>query len=339
MISRLMACALGLLVLIDPAPGQALRQIAAGPVPSSPAHASPDGIDLKVLIYNIEGLQWPARKGRAKHLREIGETLRNLRERGEAPDIVLFQEAFSPAAKRAVARTGYPVIVRGPSRKARSVYSIGTKLPDRARPAKGELGVKLMSSGLIIASRLPIVEIISDAYSRRSCAGFDCLANKGVVLARIKLPGAPEPIDIANTHMNARGASKVSPERHLASHRAQTQELAQFLENHHNPSNALILAGDFNMARSVDRFSSFRAHHPMQVVHEYCRDRPTCAVEMSWDGDAPWMDTQDLQFFSSGARVRIAPVGVRAMFDGSPGSPRLSDHDGFEVTYRLTWSR
>lgn len=339
MIFRLMACALGLILSFDRAPGQPLRQMEKSPISSSQNPSSRDGINLKVLIYNIEGLQWPARKGRAKNLREIGDILRDLRERGDAPDIVLFQEAFSPAARQAVARTGYPAIVRGPSRKARGIYSVGTKLPGRSRVAKGELGVKLMSSGLIIASRLPIVETISDAYSRRSCAGFDCLANKGVVLVRISIPGAPAPIDIANTHMNARGASKVAPERHLASHRAQTRELAQFLQDHHNPRNALILAGDFNIARSADRFSSFRAHHPMQIVHEYCRDRPTCDVKMSWDGDAPWMDTQDLQLFSSGNRVKIVPVGVRAMFDGSPGSPRLSDHDGFEVTYRVTWPR
>ena len=58
---------------------------------------------------------------------------------------------------------------------------------------------------------------------------------------------------------------------------------------------------------------------------------------MSWDGDAPWMDTQDLQFFGEGEHVAIRPVRVEAMFDGGASGPRLSDHDGFLVTYELSW--
>jgi endonuclease/exonuclease/phosphatase family metal-dependent hydrolase len=294
------------------------------------------GVEVSVLIYNIEGLQWPARTGRAKYLRQIGDNLRRLRESGTAPDVILFQEAFSSAAIQAVNLTGYPVIVRGPPRAAPSNFSADGKLPGRPSRTKGELGIRLVSSGLIIASRFPVTQTAYDAYSKASCAGFDCLSNKGVMLARITVPGVPEPVDIANTHMNARGAAKVSPERTLASHRAQAEELAMFLRHRHAPGRAMILAGDFNMANSAERFAFFRRVLPMNMVHEYCLQRPTCEVRMSWDGDAPWMDTEDLQFFSSGNRVAIAPVRVRAMFDGSPGSPRLSDHDGLEVTYRLT---
>ena len=32
-----------------------------------------------------------------------------------------------------------------------------------------------------------------------------------------------------------------------------------------------------------------------------------------------------------------APAAIEALFDGRPGSPRLSDHDGFLVTYELSW--
>ncbi|WP_165374808.1 hypothetical protein [Sphingomonas montana] len=39
---------------------------------------------------NVEGLQWPARSGRAKQLRRIGEILHTQRESGAAPDVVLF---------------------------------------------------------------------------------------------------------------------------------------------------------------------------------------------------------------------------------------------------------
>ena len=294
--------------------------------------------NLDVLVYNIEGLQWPARRGRAKSLAQIGEHLRALRSAGGAPDVVLFQEAFSPAAIRAVRRTGYPEIVRGPSRKARSVYKADTKLPGRSKPLKGELGVRLLSSGLVIASRFPVLETASDAFSRTNCAGFDCLSNKGVLLARISVPGLPEPIDIITTHMNARRASKVSTKRNFAAHQAQTHEIAEFLRSESRSDRAMIFGGDFNMRRSPERYDAFRARNPLTLVHEHCLRVTTCRIVSSWDGDQPWMDTQDLQFFANGENVRITPLEVNAMFDGSPDSPRLSDHDGFRVVYRLEWT-
>ena len=55
----------------------------------------------------------------------------------------------------------------------------------------------------------PVLEKVAAAY-----------ADKGVVLATLAVPGVPEGIDLANTHMNARKASKVAPARHRAAHRA-----------------------------------------------------------------------------------------------------------------------
>jgi hypothetical protein len=60
---------------------------------------------------------------------------------------------------------------------------------------------------------------------------------------------------------------------------------------------------------------------------------------MSWDGDAPWLDTQDLQGFDNGALVAVRPLRVEAKFDGPSTGGKLSDHDGYEVTYRLSWPR
>src|SRR4051794_4099040 len=59
---------------------------------------APDGkqaMTLKVLTYNIEGLGFPARSGRAPELRQIGVKLSAMRSAGTGPDIVLFQEMFS----------------------------------------------------------------------------------------------------------------------------------------------------------------------------------------------------------------------------------------------------
>lgn len=294
---------------------------------------------LDVLTYNIEGLQWPARSGRSHDLVRIGRVLSGLRASGHAPDVVLFQEVFSGSAIRAVKDSGYPVIVGGPSRTRASRDSIEGRKPGRARPTKGELGIRFTGSGLVIASRYPVMVTARDVYSRNACAGIDCLSNKGVMLIRIAIPGVPAPVEIANTHMNAQKASKVKVRRHLAAHGYQVEELALFLRRHHTPDAPRILAGDFNMRRSQDRFTTFAGQIPLDQVHRFCLEDRRCDVRTSWDGDAPWMDTQDLQFFASGRSVRIVPSRVEAMFDGSPGSPQLSDHDGLRVVYKLSWNR
>jgi endonuclease/exonuclease/phosphatase family metal-dependent hydrolase len=282
-------------------------------------------------------LQWPARSGRAGDLARIGKVLEELRTTGQAPDVVLFQEVFSGAAIRSVKSSGYPVMVGGPARTRPSRDSANARREGRRRPTKGEIGIRFTSSGLVIASRYPVTVTAMDAYSRKSCAGFDCLANKGVMMIRIDVPGVPAPVEIVNTHMNSQMASKVKLARHLAAHRFQTAELAMFLERYHSPEAPLILGGDFNMRRSQDRYETFAKQIPLEQVHHYCWTGERCDVRMSWDGDAPWMDTQDLQFFASGRSVRIVPSRVEAMFDGAPGSPQLSDHDGFRVVYSLIW--
>ena len=306
-----------------------------------PVRLSADGrsfIDLDVLTYNIEGLPWPARSGRAAKLRAIGAHLDGLRRAGTAPDIVLFQEAFSGAAAKAVETARYPALASGPGRTQRRTLDAAGTVPGSRKWRKGEIGIRLLSSGLVIASRYPIVTHMSEPFSRRSCAGFDCLSNKGVLHARVAIPGVPDPIDIFNTHMNAQRASGVPRARHTPAHNSQAEELATFLEARRAPEKPAIFGGDFNMRRSLPRFDTFDALQPLALVHRHCTlENSGCEVRMSWDGDAPWMDTQDLQLFASGQRVEVRPVRVEAMFDGRPDSPMLSDHDGFRVRYTISW--
>lgn len=303
---------------------------------------SADGVtataQLSVLTYNIEGLGWPARGSRAPKLREIGERLAAMRQAGTAPDVVLFQEMFSGAAKKAVAATGYRAIVHGPRRTDKAPSPGQGRLPGQSKWKRGEIGIHVEGSGLAVASDYPIVAVSSQPYGRRACAGLDCLANKGIVLARIALPGVPGAIDIYDTHMNSRGASRAPAARHLAAHRRQAVIASEFMAETNDDANPLILGGDFNMRHSEARFDYFARRQPLELVHEVCLDSASrCDVRMSWDGDEPWMDTQDLQLFWPGDAVSIRPVRVEAMFDGGASGPRLSDHDGFLVTYELRW--
>ena len=333
----LIASGASLLAACGPKP--TLRMMSCAAAPAMPVRTEGESrtATLSVLTYNLEGLGWPARKGRARELAEIGSRLAAMHAAGTAPDVVLFQEMFSPAAKRAVAASGYPAIVPGP-RRTDSPAAANGRMPGTAKPLKGEVGLRLLGGGLAIASRYPIVATETDAFGRRACAGLDCLANKGVMLARVHLPGVPGPIDIYNTHMNSREASGVAETRNLEAHARQALAASDFIARTQAPESALIFGGDFNMRHSEARWEGFSVHHPLTLVHEVCIDPAAgCTVALSWDGDAPWMDTQDLQFFANGERLTIRPLRAEAMFDGRPDSPRLSDHDGFLVTYELRW--
>ena len=333
------ACALALAAC---GPKPPLRVMACDAAPAVPVVMAEDGrsmtATLSVLTYNLEGLGWPARKGRARELKEIGARLAAMHEAGTGPDVILFQEMFSGAAKNAVAASGYPAIAPGPRRTTKPYADDRDKLAGKAKPLKGELGIKLVGGGLAIASRYPIVDTALDPYGRRACAGLDCLSNKGVMLARIAMPGVPVPIDIYNTHMNSRGASGVSEVRDREAHARQAAAASQFIARTQDIAAPLIFGGDFNMRHAEDRWAEFSEYHPLTLVHEVCIDPASgCEVRMSWDGDAPWMDTQDLQFFADGERLSVRPVRVEALFDGGASGPRLSDHDGFLVTYELRW--
>ena len=319
-----------------------LRTLACNAAAPPAISQSPDGrtraATLKVLTYNIEGLGFPARRGRGPELAQIGERLSAMHSAGTGPDIVLFQEMFSGPAKKAVASSGYPAIAPGPRRTTRPSGPTPGKLPGKAKITRGEAGIHFEGSGLAIASRWPIMATDVRAYGSRSCAGLDCLANKGIMLARIFIPGLPTPIDVYDTHMNSRGASKAPAARNLAAHDRQALEASEFIDSTHDDDFPVIFGGDFNMRHSEPRWENFTRYQSLTLVHRVCVDPAYgCEVKMSWDGDEPWMDTQDLQFFFAGNRASIRPVRVEAMFDGSADSPKLSDHDGYMVTYRIEW--
>ncbi len=293
---------------------------------------------LDVLTYNVEGLPKMTRHGRRDSLEEMGEHLARLRSAGAAPQVVMLQEVFSRRARAAVLAAGYPSLAPGPSAHHKPPRRARPVLPGHRNPRKGELGLKLASSGILIAAEYPFVESRLRPFRQGSCAGMDCLANKGVALARMAIPGVPVPIDLYTTHMNSTGASRVPERRHLAAHNKQAAEIAAWVAETSPAESPILFGGDFNMRGSPDRFEHFIRLHRLRLVHVHCRERPKdCDVRMSWDGDEPWMDTQDLQLFAAGTQVSVRPVRVEAIFDGSEGSPRLSDHNGFRVVYEIAW--
>ena len=296
---------------------------------------------LSVLTYNVEGLPWPARRNRTSRLREIASQLAGMREKNAAPDIVLLQEAFTAEAAGIGRRAGYLNYVKGPAARERRPATSNEADPGlvgRRKPTKGEGLGRFISSGLYILSDYPVVAVNRQPFRSRECAGFDCLSNKGVMHARILVPGMPGGVDLFNTHLNSRGSAGVSHKRSLQAHRLQVNEISRFIEERWDRRFPLLFGGDFNMRNAPARFEHFAMRTPYRLVHQHClAPERRCDVRLSWDGDQPWMDTQDLQGFESGEGVTVEPIRVEAMFDRPWQGRPLSDHDGLLVVYRLSW--
>jgi endonuclease/exonuclease/phosphatase family metal-dependent hydrolase len=282
-----------------------------------PVHATPPALvqsaEISVLTYNVKGLPWPVAAGRGDALREIGRELAALRREGREPDVVLIQEGFRSEMTDLVRESGYRYWARGPARGLRN----------------------LTGGGLHVLSDEPIVEVRSAAF--RNCAGIDCLANKGAMLVRIAPEGLPTPVDVVNTHMNARKASRAPRSQTLPAHQGQMRELFKFIKAHRQPAAPMVVGGDFNIRNSPARYYYQALERPYTVVGEYCHKADSACGAGAADLDPePWLRRQDLQAFQPGA-VQVRPVQAQMLFTGKD-RPMLSDHEGYLVRYRLSWT-
>ncbi len=289
------------------------------------------------MTYNVEGLPWPVRSGRGEALKKIGRELAKMRAKGIEPDVVLLQEGFRDEVWDLIDESGYAYVARGPRKGQRDANYLKGEKTDYRRVkyrTKGEGLGKLGSSGLWVLSNYPIEWVKSHAY--HYCAGMDCLANKGVMLVSLTVPGLPVPVEIADTHLNSRKASGVPRSRANDAHHLQADELKHFMQTDRTPGAPLIVGGDFNVMNAPDRFDYVMREYPFEVTSRWCHERPkACDTQISYDGDAPWLNTQDLIGFLSGDKVEVIPTAVEATFDGAD-EPVLSDHDGYRVTFKLT---
>ncbi|MFC3422954.1 sphingomyelin phosphodiesterase [Rhizorhabdus histidinilytica] len=298
---------------------------------------------LSVMTYNIEGLPWPVRLGREAAFAKIGARLEALRLLGEQPHIVVLQEAFTDQAKRIGVEGGYRYIVNGPARSLAGAPI--TTEADRAfqREASffsGERSGKIVDSGLQILSDYPILSVRRMAFP--TCAGFDCLANKGAVLAMISVPGLGEPIAVVDVHLNSRRASHVADDRSLYAYRRQIDALDQFLAANVKPGAPVIVAGDFNVGQRPARRAYFAAHlrkwgeRAPGIVRDAlrtCSASETVCGSMPTDAAYSMLRARDWQLAVPGARLQLAVQGLSTPFGHDADGAMLSDHVGYVAFY------
>ena len=320
-----------------------------GPAAIAAAPGDPAPATLSVMTYNIEGLPWPIRAGRAGAAGRIAAQLRAMRAEGTQPHVVALQEAFGHAQHRIGQEAGYPYVAFGPDRHARNDEAADPA--DRAFAAgahrlKGENDGKWAGSGLAILSDYPILSVAREPFPASACAGLDCLANKGVMIATVAVPGLSRPVAVVATHMNSKEASGVAPSRFNQAFDRQVETVGRFLSDNLDPTLPFVFAGDTNIGRSPRRAAAFRtmlASLPraadagvVRTALATCLEPEAgCALDQAREVRRSFALGKDLEVYGPGVAAGLTPVAVSAPFGHDARGHMLSDHIGYTALYRL----
>lgn len=291
---------------------------------------APRGDDgtLSVMTYNVKGLPFPLAQGRAEALAKIARGLRDLRREGRQPDVILLQEAFIPEAKEIARRAGYAHVSTG---AAPEDFAGGADENDGfvqdASWLHGEAMGRWLDSGLVILSDHPIVRTRRMTFSDAMCAGFDCLAAKGVVIAWVAVPGRPRPVAIADTHFNARKAAGVAVERANTAFFRQARAARDFIAANVDARDDLIFGGDFNIGKDKARIAAAQG---LVAGSREASAAADCAPEHRADVEAIRKRGKDKQFYRGALRLQ----GLEVPFGAGNGGD-LSDHLGYVARYAL----
>lgn len=313
--------------LAEPRPVMAVE--AAAP------HAVPATGPIRILSYNVEGLPWPLTHGRTEAAASIAASLRTLHARGEGPQVVAVQEAFGAAQKDIGRAAGYRYAAFGPSEDmaaAPATTAAERAYLDQASFWHGETEAPREDSGLAIFSDYPILAVRRIAFPRFACAGYDCLANKGMLAVALRVPGRAVPLIVLDTHLNARGASGVSDTRSFTAYRRQVDALHGFIGALTASKAPLVLAGDFNVGNDP-----LRQHYLAGALIDG-RDMTIAASESACGSDC-----RAIAATPSVARAKtilafrgaVAAEGTTRSFGTLADGSRLSDHVGVMRSFAL----
>lgn len=311
--------------------------------------ATQSGIRLNVMTYNVKGLPWPVTADRTAELATIGDRLSAMRLSGSGPDVVVLQEAFSSEARAIATRAGYAYVVYGPGSADQAPAYAESSMADRY-PWKGEGLGAYVSSGLVLMSDHPITNIRRAAFPRTACAGYDCLANKGVLLARIDVPGLALPVEMMTAHMNSRIPTRTPIAHANQAFDRQMAALDRFVAANADPRLPMIFGGDLNLDADPQRIAALRRSSvnwardvgggdPAAIFAVCGRSPAPCRPGIGFASIAQKKRNNDWQMAFGSADVAVQPVSAAIRFMPDPAGRTLSDHQAVQVSYRLSASQ
>lgn len=293
---------------------------------------------FSVLTYNIHGLPWPIVSDRSAALADIGRRLKALHQIGAAPRVAVLQEAFTSDARALAFASGYRYVAFGPGSDGRYAAVLPAGVTPKSLQAgerwwKGEGVGKWTGSGLVLLSDYPIIRVRRLAYSDAACAGFDCLAAKGAILAELVMPNGHD-VEIATTHLNSRRASGVGNDRANRAWLVQAAELGDFIARRRNPALPLILGGDFNVGVDLVRrlgISDLGATIDGRTF-DGLRSLQSRGTFLDNDTEHALIRAKDWELVLPGVGGALVPRRAWVPFGFNSGSP-LSDHYGYAISY------
>lgn len=264
---------------------------------------------LRAITYNVWGLPRPI----LPHPSRFADIQRLIPTLGA--DFIAFQEVFDRKAQVLEKLPQYPYRVYGPSGK----------------------GLKT-SAGLLFASRWPILDARRRRYS--ICKGTDCMARKGMLFVRVRIPGIGE-VDLFNTHLNAAGSEEIRL--------AQLEELHAFIQEFAG-DNPLLMLGDFNFhpeTRAYSRFLDWTSARDAHSVHVEMNPDLTPVEKEGFTSDPrrnPHLSENapsqriDYIFYRAALDQEMELSKARLVFDAPVQGRHLSDHFGVLADFEVELS-
>jgi endonuclease/exonuclease/phosphatase family metal-dependent hydrolase len=272
---------------------------------------------ITILSYNVHGLP-PVLAPVPERFARIGDVLAKRRAQGTEPDVIVLQEMFTPRTKEIIERSGYPYVYKG--------------------AGKNVAAGKIFGSGLVVLSNFPFLSKRKHSYALNACAGWDCFAHKGVVHVRIEIPGVPDPLDVLNTHLNAKSYENrlfiKDPDK---AREKQIYEVKKFLEVPKQDSFPIIFPADFNLKPSRKNFDLLLSQTELLDAGATCLSDAQCVVGSDTKPEEVYEKTVDHHLFRSGEKVKVKPIFVERNFSQIVDGSELSDHLGYEIQYLLSW--
>ena len=286
---------------------------------------------VALLSYNVEGLPWPLTHGRTAAAAAIAENLRERHARDGGPQVVAVQEAFGDAQKAIGLAAGYRYAAFGPTADLPAASATTPAQHAFLADASlwhGETETPREDSGLAIFSDYPILWVRRMAYPRFACAGYDCLANKGVLAVALRVPGQRQPLIVVDTHLNARAASGVAAGRSLTAYRWQADRLASFLNTIGTGGAPMVLAGDFNVGNDPARQQYLSQALLGASGMTLAGSETTCGSGCRTVAPVPTFICAKTILSYRGTGRSIAPLGSTGTFGITSDGRHLSDHVG-----------